>query len=56
MKYYRVMVTSYGYATIEADSKEEALKAVDNMDASCFNWDNDYSSYDASIVEEWDED
>lgn len=55
MKNYRVMVTSYGYATIKANSEAEALKAVDNMDESCFNWDNDYSSYDASIVEEWEE-
>lgn len=48
---YRVMVTAYGYADIEADSEEEALDIVDDMDNSDFNWDNDFSSLDAEIVD-----
>lgn len=52
---YRVMVTAYGYADIEADSEEEALDMVDDMDTSDFNWDNDFSSLDAEIVERVDD-
>ena len=54
MKYYRVMVTAYGYADIKANSEEEALNMVDDMDNSDFDWDNDFSSQDAEIVEEWE--
>lgn len=56
MKFYRVMVTAYGYAEIEANSAEEALEAVNNMDEHCFDWCMDFSSDDASIVDEWGED
>lgn len=52
---YRVMVTAYGYADIEADSEEEALDMVDDMDTSDFNWDNDFSSLDAEIAERFDD-
>lgn len=52
---YRVMVTAYGYADIEADSEEEALDMVDDMDTSDFNWDNDFSSFDAEIVDRVDD-
>lgn len=52
---YRVMVTAYGYADIEADSEEEALDTVDDMDTSDFNWDNDFSSLDAEIVDRVDD-
>ena len=51
---YRVMVVSYGFADIEADTAEEALNMVDDMDNSDFNWDNDFSSADAEIVDEFD--
>ena len=53
---YRVMVTAYGYANIEADSEDEALEAVNSMDDGEFVWDNNWSSDDAEIVEEWNED
>ena len=48
---YRVMVTAYGFAYIEADSEEEALNMVDDMNNSDFDWDYDYSSLDAKIVD-----
>lgn len=50
---YRVMVTSYGFADIEADSAEKALSMVDDMDNSDFDWNNDFSSEDAEIVDEF---
>ena len=53
---YRVMVTAYGYADIEADSEEEALAVVDDMGDSDFDWDYGFSSEDAKIVETWEED
>ena len=53
---YRVMVVSYGYADIEANNEAEALKTVDSMDDGDFIWDNNWSSKDAEIVEELDED
>lgn len=56
MKTYRVMVVAYGYANIEANSEAEALSMVDDMDDDDFGWDYGYSSDDAKIVEEWDED
>lgn len=56
MKFYRVMVTAYGYANIEADSEDEALAMVDDMDDSDFDWDYGFSSEDAKIVDEWNED
>lgn len=52
---YRVMVTAYGYADIEADNEEDALAMVDDMDDSDFDWDNDFSSIDAEIVDEFEE-
>lgn len=56
MKYYRVMVIAYGYADIEANSKEEALAMVNDMDDGDFGWDYGYSSEDAKVVDEWEED
>lgn len=53
---YRVMVVSYGYADIEANNAEEALKAVDSMGCREFVWDTNWSSRDAVIVEELDKD
>ena len=52
---YRVMVTAYGYANIEADSEKEALNMVDDMDNSDFDSDNDFSSLDAEIVDKFEE-
>ena len=52
---YRVMVTVYGYADIEADSEKEALAMVNDMDDSDFGWDYNYSSDDAEIVDEWED-
>ena len=52
MKSYHVMVTSYGYADIVAESEEEALAAVNSMDESDFAWNHDFSADDASIVDE----
>lgn len=56
MKTYRIMVVAYGYADIEANSEEEALAMVDDMDDGDFGWDYGYSSEDAKVVDEWEED
>ena len=53
---YRIMVINYGYACVEADSEEEALELVDDMDSRDFDWDDGYSSEDAKIVDSWEED
>lgn len=54
--YYRVMVTAYGYANIRADNEAEALEIVNDMNEKCFDWDYDFSSNDASIVDAWNDD
>lgn len=50
---YRVMVTSFGYTEVEADSEDAALKKVDKMDESDFDWCHGWSSEDAKVVDAW---
>jgi len=38
MTRYRVMATKCGYATIMADSEEEALEIMQEMDETEFDW------------------
>lgn len=50
---YRIVVTKYGYANVEADSAEEAIMIAENkMTDGEFDW-----SYfnDAEIMEEFEE-
>ena len=55
-KQFRIMVTQYGYATIEAETEDEALHKVNTMGDGDFDWSSDYTSDDAVVVEEFDED
>jgi hypothetical protein len=49
---YRICVTKYGYADVEADNADGALELVKDMDDRDFDW----SEFDeAEIVEEFDE-
>lgn len=49
---YRIVVMKYGYANVEADSADEALELVNDMDDRDFDW----SVFDeAEIVEEFEE-
>lgn len=53
MTKFKIKATSYGYATVEAETKEEALDiARHEMDDSDFDWDNNFS--DVQIVESKD--
>lgn len=53
MKKMRVMVIKYGYALIEADSDEEAVKKTEKMKDSDFDW----TAFDeAQAVDDDDED
>ena len=52
---FRIMVTQYGYATIEAETEDEALHKVNTMGDGDFDWSSDYTSDDAVVVEELDE-
>lgn len=50
MTKFKIKATSYGYATVEAETKEEALDiARHEMDDSDFEWDNNFS--DVQIAE-----
>lgn len=50
---YRICVTKYGFADIEADSADEALEIANDMIDGEFDW----SEFDeAEIVEEFKED
>lgn len=49
---YRIVVAKYGYANIEADSADEALSMINDMDDTDFDW----SEFDgAEIMEEFEE-
>lgn len=52
MKKFRIMVAAYGYAVVEAENADAALKRVDDMTHGEFDWDKKFSSEDAEIVEE----
>lgn len=53
MAKFKIKATSYGYATVEAETKEEALDiARHEMDDSDFEWDNNFS--DVQIAESED--
>lgn len=54
MSKYRVMVKKYGYATIDADTEEEARKKTDNMWDGEFDWATRHWN-DAEIVEPFNE-
>ena len=44
MAKFKIKAISYGYATVEAETKEEALDiARHEMDDSDFEWDNNFS-------------
>ena len=48
---YRVCVTKYGYADIEADNIDEAVEIIDDMEDKDFDW----SEFDEpEIVEEFE--
>lgn len=49
---YLVMVTSYGFATIEADSESEAIHEAESMKRGEFDWSDDWN---AEVIEERDE-
>ena len=49
----KIMVTRYGFTTVEADSESEALRKVETMRSSDFDWSKDWAS-DAQIVDEID--
>lgn len=34
----RVMVTKYGYVTVDVDTESEAIEQVNNMDDGDFDW------------------
>lgn len=51
MKNYRVMVVKYGYAIVEAETENEALELIDDMQDKDFDW-SDF--YDGQVVEEVD--
>lgn len=49
---YRIVVTKYGYANVEANSADEALSMINDMNDKDFDW----SEFDeAEIVEEWED-
>ena len=51
---FRVMVRKYGYATIDADTEEEARKRTGDMWDGEFNWaTRDWN--DSEIVESYNE-
>lgn len=54
MKKYRVMVVSYGYAEVEAETESEALSQCKEMTSEgkhCFDWSD---PEDEQVVEEID--
>lgn len=51
-KEYKVMVTCYGFATIEAESESEAIHEAESMKRGEFDWSDDWS---AEVIEERDE-
>lgn len=55
-KAFRIMVTNYGYAVVAADNEAKALELVDTMDKSDFDWSDNFTSDDAEVVEELDDD
>lgn len=52
MKTFRIMVTKYGYAVVQAENEDEALHLVNDMEDSDFDWSSDYTADDAQIVDE----
>lgn len=51
MKNYRVMVVKYGYTIVEAETENEALELIDDMQDKDFDW-SDFD--DGQVVEEVD--
>ena len=51
MKTYRVMVVKYGYAVVEAETENEALELINDMQDKDFDW-SDFD--DGQVVEEID--
>lgn len=49
---FRIMVTKYGYANVEANTEDEALHEVNSMSDADFDWSSNYTSDDAVVVEE----
>lgn len=49
---YRVMVIKYGYATVEADTEEDARKKTNEMREGEFDW-TERDSEDSEIVEDY---
>lgn len=48
---YRICVTKFGYAEVEADSEDEALGLVDDMWDKDFDW-SDFD--DVTIIDEFE--
>lgn len=51
MTKYRIMVVKYGFAEVEAESENEALELIDDMQDKDFDW-SDFD--DGQVVEEVD--
>lgn len=53
MKEYRICVTISGYASVQAESEEEAIRAAMNLGKNDFDWEpfNREVIEDAEIVE-----
>ena len=49
---YRICVTKFGYANVEADSADEALELVEDMTDKDFDW-SEFG--ESEIVEEFEE-
>ena len=49
---YRICVTKFGYANVEADSADEALELVEDMTDKDFDW-SEFG--EAEIMEEFEE-
>lgn len=47
---YRICVTKFGYAEVEADSADKALELVDDMYDNDFDW-SDFDN--ATIIDEF---
>ena len=38
MRAFRIMVTKYGYAVVQAENEDDALHLVNDMEDSDFDW------------------
>lgn len=52
MAKYDITFAKFGYATIEADSQEEALTKAAKLKESEIDWSFDYNPTDAQLLDE----